>query len=781
MIEIEARSERRIEDRRFLTGQGRFCDDVSAAGLVHAVFVRSQVAHARLVSVDCADARTMPGVLAVYADEDVRLWNLGALPCVMRPEPRPGGRLALPPRWPLARERVRHVGEAVAMVVAQTLEQAMDAAERVAVELEDLPSVVDATRAGLPDQPQLHSQAPGNVAIEWEQGDAAEVERILAQAPHSVRLSVANNRLACCPLETRGAVGLFDRRERRLTLFTGSQGVHNLRGILAETIFKIPQRDLRVVTEDVGGSFGMKMYLYPEQVMVLAAARDLGRPVKWMATRQEGFQSDSQGRDLHSEAELALDGDGRFLALRVESQANLGAYLSSFGPFIPTAGGTRALAGPYRTPRLHVRVSGLFTNTAPVDAYRGAGRPEVAYLLERLVDCAARQLGIDRAELRRRNLITPEEMPFRTANGQTYDSGDFGRNLDGALEAIGWSDFAARRRTARARGTLAGIGVALYVEPCGGGRDQRCELRFAPDGSTTVLIGSQSTGMGHETAYAQIASAWLGTPLDKIRVVQGDSDLVSFGRGTSGSRSLPIGGNALLGALQRAVEKGRALAAFLMQSDPARVEFSAGCFRVAAADRTMSWAETIAASFEPARLPPGMEPGLDCRFDYVAVPSTYPNGCHACEVEIDEETGHVRIVRFVAVDDFGRVINPLLVEGQVHGGLAQGIGQALMEEVRYEPNGGQLVTGSFVDYALPRAADLPGFELRLNQVPCTTNPLGVKGCGEAGAMGAPPAVMNAVLDALAPAGVSHLQMPATAAKIWAALAAARKTRREEVS
>jgi len=764
---------RRVEDERFLRGQGRYCDDVVLPRLAHAVFVRAPVAHAVVKARDLAAARAMPGVLAVYDDTDVRRWGLGSLPCIMRPEPKAGTRLALPPRWPLARERVRHAGEAVAMVVAETVEQARDAAERVQIDYEVLPAVVDGRLAGEPGQPQLHEAASGNLAVAWEQGDRAAVEAALAGAAHRVRLRVANSRVLCNPLEPRGAVGDWDRRAGRLVLTTGSQGVHILRGTLAEQIFRLPQSAIRVVTDDVGGSFGMKMYLYPEQVMVLAAARELDRPVKWIAERAEGCLTDSQGRDLQSDAELGLDAEGRFLALKVESHANLGAYLSSFGPFIPTAGGTRALAGPYRTPLIFVSVEARFTNTAPTDAYRGAGRPESAFLLESLVDRAALQLGIDRAELRRRNLIASAAMPYRTAIGLTYDSGDFARTLALATERIGWAEAATRRAEARARGRLLGLGLAMYVEPCAGGRDQRAELRLQPDGTMTALMGSQSTGMGHETAYAQIVAQRLGVPLAGVRVVQGDSDLVSFGRGTSGSRSLAIGGNALASAAERVLDKARAIAAHRLEAAVADVEFVAGRFTVAGTDRRMSLAEVVRASFEPRLLPPGMEPGLDARCDYYAEAVTFPNGCHACEVDIDPDTGVTRILRYLVVDDFGHVINPLLVEGQVHGGLAQGIGQALMERAVYEAESGQLLTGSFLDYCLPRADDLPAFEVGRIEVPCTTNPLGVKGCGEAGCMGAPAAIIGAVRDALAPLGVTDIAMPATPLRVWQAIENAR--------
>jgi len=549
------------------------------------------------------------------------------------------------------------------------------------------------------------------------------------------------------------------------------RGSRKLQGY--DDVFRIPREDMRVITPDVGGGFGMKLFTYPEQAAILWAARRLGRPVKWTGDRGEGFLTDSHGRDAESHAEMALDGEGRVLALRVSSVANLGAYLSNYGPFIPTDAGTGMLAGLYTMAAVHVEVKGAFTNTAPVDAYRGAGRPEANYIVERMMDEAARELGLAPEEIRRRNFIPPEAMPYRTAMGLTYDSGDFDRNMTDAMEAADWAGAAARKAEARARGRLRGIGMACYIEACGGGLDERARLRFEEDGGLTVLIGTQSNGQGHETAYAQLAAAKLGIAMDRVTVVQGDTDLIPFGRGTAGSRSLPVGGAALAKAADRIIDKGRLIAAHLLEAAAADVEFADGAFTVAGTDLRVGIEAVVAAAHDPARRPPEVEGGLDEESDQEPDAPTFPNGCHVAEVEIDMETGILEVVRFTVVDDFGTVLNPMLVAGQVHGGVAQGLGQALMESTVYEPGSGQLLSGSFMDYPMPRAADLPFFDFSMNAVPCKTNPLGVKGAGEAGAIGAPPAVVNAVLDALAPLGVASIDMPLTPQRLWRALSAAR--------
>ncbi len=759
-------AERRKEDDRFLSGRGRYVDDLDLPRQAHGHVVRSPHAHARIHEIGTAAAAAMPGVRAIFTAADLAESGIGPIPCVMRPKNADGSDCATPPRPVLAAETVRMVGDPIAFVVAESPEQARDAADAVAVSYEPLPAVTEAEAALQADAPRLHAAVPGNLCVDWEIGERAAVNEALARAAHRVSIETRNQRLTGCPMEPRAALGSFDAGSGVYTLITGTQGVHLLRKILARDVLKLPARRVRVVTPDVGGAFGVKLWVYPEQVLVLFAARSLGRPVKWVANRGEAMASDHQGRDVVSRATLALDADGRFLALSVENIANLGAYASNFGPFIPTAGGTRALAGPYRTQAIHARVRAAYTNTAPTDAYRGAGRPECVYLLERLIDRAAHALALDPAELRRRNLIPGTSIPYRTPLDQTYDSGDFPAILEKACSASGWHEARLRPAGAKDDAPLRGIGLAFYVDPCGGNRDQWAALRFDAEGSATVLIGSQSTGQGHETAYAQIVAEHLGLPLANVRVFQGDSDLVAHGSGTSGSRSLPIGGNAVLRAAEKAVTRGRAVATALLEAREEDVGFADQRYRVKGTDRTIGFAETVRASFDPALRPKAAELGLDSQAHHMARAVTYSNGCHVCEVEIERDTGIVRIVRYTAVDDFGRIVNPLLVEGQRHGGIAQGIGQALTEHAVYDPASGQLLAGSFMDYTLPRADDLPLFAGHLAVIPCRTNALGVKGCGEAGAIAAPPAVVNAVADALRDHGGQAIDMPATPQTIW---------------
>ncbi len=762
-------SVRRIEDERFVRGLGRYVEDICLAGELRGAVLRSPHAHARLVSIDVQAALRAPGVLGVLSADDFAHDRIGPMPCAgmaLGMIGVDGGSPIMPARYPLARGTVRHVGEPITFVVAETDAMARDAAEMIAVDYAPLDALVSAEAAGMAGAPLLWPEAPRNLCLAWAAGDARQTEAAFAQAAHVARLTTLNSRLIPTPIETRSAIGAFDPGDGRYTLWSQTQGGHLLRRLLAENVFGVQENRIRVITPDVGGSFGMKMYLYPEQALVLWAARRFGRPVKWVAERGESFLADSHGRDQLMTGELALDHEGRMLALRVQTEANMGAFLSTLAPVIPTVGGTRGLTGVYDIPAAHVRVNLRFTNTAPVDAYRGAGRPEAAFLIERLVELAARETGRDPIALRRLNMARIGAAPYRTALGMSIDSGDFVRNLDEAIQAADLSNFTKRRTAARARGRYAGIGLSTYMEPCGGGRDQLAEIRFDPSGSVTVLIGSQSNGQGHETAYAQIVAEGLGLPLDSIRVVQGDTDAVPFGRGTSGSRSLPIGGNALALAANKVRDKARKIAAHLLEAAEADIELEAGRFRVIGTDRAVSFPQVVEAAFEPARLPTGLEPGLHERVHHHQGAVTFPNGCHVCEVEVDGETGHALIVRYTVLDDFGRLINPLLVTGQVHGGVAQGIGQALLEQGVYDSESGQLLTGSLMDYALPRATDLPVFSVAYNEVPCRSNALGVKGCGEAGAIAAPAAVINALVDALAEFGVRHIEMPATPEKLW---------------
>jgi carbon-monoxide dehydrogenase large subunit len=760
---------RRVEDRRFITGSGAYLDDLSLPRQAWAYMLRSPHAHARIRGIDIAAAIGAPGVLAVYTGEDLARDEIGTIPCLSALTNRDGSPCVMPPHPAIARDRVRHVGDTVALVVAESLAAARDAAELVAVDYEPLPAAVDTARALDAGQPLVWDEAPGNLCFDWEVGDGAAVERAMAGARHRITLELVNNRVVVNSMEPRGAVGEYDSGEESYTLWSSTQGSHFVRNLLAEGIFKVPENRIRVVTRDVGGGFGMKLFLYPEHILVLWAAKKLGRPVKWLPDRSDAFMTDTQGRDNITRLELALDDELRFLGLDVEILANMGAYLSNFAPEIPTVSGAVMHSGVYAIPAIHVGVKGVFTNTVPVDAYRGAGRPEAAYAVERLIDYAARRVGVAPQELRRRNFIKPEAMPYLTPLGLNYDSGEFARNMDQALAAADLAGFPARRAAARAHGRYRGVGHAVYIEQSGFPPDEFAELRFDQSGTLTILMGTQSSGQGHQTAYTQLAVERLGVAPDKVRVLQGDTAAVSFGRGTGGSRSLPVGGASLVQAGDKLIAKGRRIAAHLFEAAEADVEFADGVFTVTGTDRQLGIEEVARAAFNPAQQAPGVEPGFDETGHFAPPQPTFPNGCHVCEVEIEPETGHIEILRYLVVDDFGTVINPLLLRGQVQGGVAQGVGQAMLERTVFDPESGQLVTGSFTDYALPRADDLPAIEFAYNVVPCRTNPLGVKGAGEAGAIGAPPALVNAVVDALAELGIEHLDMPLTPERLWAAI------------
>ena len=749
-----------VESERFVAGAGCYTDDVSLVGEAFGVVVRSPHAHAEIVSVDTAAARTMPGVLAVLTGADAEADRLGSLPCLVPVKNRDGSTCALPP-WPVLQgDRVRYVGDPVAFVVAVTLQRARDAAAAVEVEYRDLPAAIAAEDA--PDAPRIWPDAPGNICCDWEDGDREATDRAFAGAAHVVSLKLVNNRLVGNPMEPRSALGSFDRDAGRYALTTSTQGVHLFSALLANAIFGVEPQQVHVTTGDVGGAFGLKAVIYPEQVLVLWAAKRLGRPVRWTADRSEGFISDTHARDHVTEAELALDSEGTFLAVRVSTLANLGAYLALFGPLIPTEACRGMLTGVYDVAAAHVRVRGVFTNTVPVDAYRGAGRPESAYVIERLVDAAAGKLGIPPDEIRRRNFIPPESMPYATALKLTYDSGEFARNMDDALAKSDWRGFETRRASAATRGRLAGRGLAYYLETCAGPLlgSENSEVRLGTDGRVSVFIGTQSSGQGHETAFAQIVSEELGVPFENVRVLEGDSAILPTGGGTAGSRSLMIGGVSLYRAAEDLVAKARILAAERLEVGGDDLTFGEGRFAVPGTDLAIDLLEV-------AETAPG-DAGLTGTGEFTSEAANYPNGCHICEVEIDRETGQVAIVRYTVVDDFGRVVNPLLLAGQVHGGVAQGVGQALLEWARYDESG-QLLAGSFLDYCMPRADDLPDYDVGWNEIPCRTNRMGVKSAGEAGAVGAPPAVINAVVDALSQFGVRHIDMPATPERIWRAM------------
>jgi carbon-monoxide dehydrogenase large subunit len=764
---------RRVEDLRLITGHGRYTDDVSLPNTAHAHVLRSPIAHARLVRIDASHARGMPGVLLILTGEDVVGEGLGDLPCVAVLTNRDGTPRHDTPRPVLAVGKVRHVGQPVALVVAETLNQARDAAEAIEVEYEALPAVVDARAALEPGAPQLFDAIPGNLVFDWDNDlcDFAATDAAFAKVAHVTRLEIVNNRVVANSMEPRNAIGDWDAASGRPVLYTGTQGSHFVRDPLVDVVLKLPQKEkLRVITPpNVGGGFGMKAFVYPEQALVVWAASKLQRPVRWQADRSEGFVSDNQGRDHITTAELALDAGGKFLGLRVAILANIGAYLSPMGPFIPTRS-SDLCCGLYTTPAIAINVKGVCTNTVPVCAYRGAGRPEAAYLIERLVDAAAREMGMSPDAIRRINFVPPTAMPYTTATQVTFDSGEFERVMDLAMEKADWRGFESRRTDSQRRGKLRGIGMATYTERCGGGFPETASIEFKDGGRVELVMGNQEFGTGLVTSYKQLVSDRLGIDADRIEVIMGDTDRSPRGL-TGGSRALPVGGSALHEASQKIIEKGKQIAAHLLEASAVDIEFGDGEFRIVGTDRKADLFAVAEAARDPSRLPPGMEPGLDVTHEQNASGNTFPNGCHIVEVEIDPNSGVVRVDRYTVVDDFGAVINPILLEGQVHGGIVQGLGQALLERTVYEEESGQLLSGSFADYAMPRADDLPFFSFSTHNVPCTANPLGIKGAGEAGAIGAPPAVINAIVDALhrVDPSIRHIDMPATPHRVWEAL------------
>lgn len=766
---------RRIEDQRLLTGQGRYTDDIrlegEAVGYVH----RSPYAHAEIRRIETAAARAAPGVLAIYTADDLSQDDIGDIQCQTPMTGKGGSKLIMPTHPVLARGRVRHVGDPVAFVVAETLAQAKDAAELIEDDYEELPPIIETARALDAGAPQIWDEAPSNLSLDWDLGDAQATEDGLAKAAHVTRLELVNNRLVVNSIEPRVALGDYDAGEGRFTLQTPTQGVYKLLTQLANDIFHLPKDRFRVITADVGGAFGMKNFLYGEQVLVLYAARKLGRPVRWSGERGESFLSDNHGRDHVATAQLGLDEEGRFLALKVSIVANMGAYLSNFGPYIPTECCIKMCSGLYTVPAVYGEVKCVFTNTVPVDAYRGAGRPEAAYVVERLVDLAARELDLDPVELRRRNFVPTAAMPYTSSTGMIFDSGDFGAIMDRALTEIDRAGLDARKAEARNRGRLRGLGLCCYIEACGASGMEQARVRLDTDGGVTVYVGTQNNGQGHETAYSQLLADKLGLPLDLIRVRQGDSDDLPDGGGTGGSRSLLMGSGAITAAADQAIEKARAVAGHMLEAAEADIEFGDGVFSIVGTDRHVTLSEVARATHGAAPLPDDLGGPIDEQARFQDAEITYPNGSHACEVEVDPATGAVRILRYVVVDDFGTLVNPLLAAGQVHGGTVQGIGQALLEHTVYDPDSGQLLSGSFMDYCMPRAADMPMIELTMvEDFPCATNPLGVKGAGEAGSIGSSPAVINAIVDALGPLGVRHIDMPATPERVWRAIRAAQR-------
>lgn len=765
-------SVRRAEDRRFVSGTGQYVDDITMPRMVFAAVVYSPHAHALIRAIDAETARQAPGVLAVLTGADAEADGIGGLPPFFMPSDMggPPGYRTLRPI--LVADRVRCVGDRVAVVIAETLDQARDAADYVAIDYEILPSVTTPDGAAHLDAPRVWDDCEGNRCFTLAFGDTAATDAAFAAADHRVSLHLRNNRLSANTIEPRAALGRYDAAEDSYTLYTSSQNPHGVRQGLAQAVLHVAETSLRVVSPDVGGGFGMKADAYPEDALVLWASRRVGRPVKWVGTRSESLMGDIHGRDQVADAELALDASGRALGLRVRALHGLGGYVAS-AAVAPVTYSMRLLPGVYDIAAVDVQTSAIFTNCSPTGPYRGAGRPEACFILERLMDEAARQLGMDRVEIRRRNLIHVDAMPYTTAAGTTYDSGDFAHMMDGCLELADWEGFSDRQATSQAAGLLRGRAVTCYIESAGI-FNERMGLRFDPEGNVTILAGTHSHGQGHATVFPQLIHEWLGLPYDKIRYIQGDTDKIAIGRGTYAARSSQLASTALNAAAQDAIAKGAVMAAHLLEADVADITFVDGAYKLGSSNRTLDFGDVVRAFFRPVYLPEGVSVGLTTHGSAGAECPNFPNGAHVCEVEVDPETGTVRIDRYAVYDDVGRALNPMICEGQIVGGIAQGIGQALLEEVVYDPESGQLLSGSFSDYGMPRADMMPHILSKLGEIPCTTNPLGVKGVGESGTIGSPPTIVNAVLDALSPYAIHEIQMPLTPMRVWSAIQAAKQ-------
>jgi carbon-monoxide dehydrogenase large subunit len=766
----------RREDQRFLTGNGRYTDDVVMQGQTYAVFLRSPHAHARIKSIDVSQAKDAPGVVAIYTGADVAASKIGGLPCGWLIHSQDGTPMKEPAHAILAHEKVRHVGDAVALVIAESVLQARDACERIEVDYDVLPAVIDIRKAdGAPAS--VHDDVPNNVCYDWGHGSKDAVDAAFKVAAKVSTLEFDNNRLIPNAMEPRAANAVYTSHDDSYTLYVANQNPHVERLLMCAFVLGIPESKMRVIAPDVGGGFGSKIFLYAEETALVWAAKRVKRPIKWTAERSEAFQTDAHGRDHHTKVELAMDAQGNFTAMRVKTIANMGAYLSTFASSVPTILYATLLAGQYKTPAIWAEVKAVFTNTAPVDAYRGAGRPEATYVVERIVETAARDLGRDPADLRRQNFITT--FPYATPVGLTYDTGDYAAHLDRALEMADVKGYAARKAASAAKGLKRGLGYSCYIEACGlapsniagalgarAGLFEAGEVRVHPTGTVTVFTGSHSHGQGHETTFAQVVAGRLGIPVENVEIVHGDTGRVPFGMGTYGSRSLAVGGTAIVKAVDKVIAKGKKIAAHLLEAADTDIVYEGGEFKVAGTDKKVPFGQVALTAYVPHNYPlDKLEPGLNENAFYDPTNFTYPSGSYVCEVEVDPRTGRTRVDRFTAVDDFGNIVNPLIVEGQVHGGLAQGLGQAMLEGCVYDPQSGQLLTGSYQDYAMPRADDLPSFTIGHTVTPCTHNPLGVKGCGEAGAIGSPAAFMNALTDAL---GIRDLPMPATPERVWRA-------------
>ncbi|MGX5801982.1 xanthine dehydrogenase family protein molybdopterin-binding subunit [Bradyrhizobium sp. Arg314] len=768
----------RKEDKRFITGGGRYVDDMVVPGMKHAVFVRSPHAHAQIKKIDVKKAQAMPGVVGVLTGKELKADGIGNLICGWMIHSKDGTPMKMGAWSPLAVDKVRYVGDAVVIVVADTKGQARDAAEAVEITYKELKAVVDATKAIQPGAPQIHAESDNNLIFDWEIGDAKATDAAIKSAVHVTRMKIVNNRLVPNAMEPRAALGHYDKGEDHYTCWTTSQNPHVARLVMSAFYNVAPENKLRVIAPDVGGGFGSKIYIYPEEIVCLWASKKTGVPVKWVADRTESFLSDAHGRDHVSSVEMAFDKDNRITGLKVDTIANLGAYMSLFSSCVPTYLYATLLSGQYNIPAIHANVRTVYTNTAPVDAYRGAGRPEATYLLERTMETAARELGVSPAELRRRNFIT--SFPHQTPVIMNYDAGDYNASLDAAMKAADYAGFTRRKADAAKQGKLRGIGMSCYIEACGiapsaavgslgagVGLWESAEVRVNAVGTIEVLTGSHSHGQGHETTFAQLVTQRFGVPIDSVSIVHGDTDKVQMGMGTYGSRSGAVGMSAVVKALDKVEVKAKKIAAHLLEADEGDIVIENGEVKVAGTDKSLPWFQVALASYTAHNLPAGMEPGLKETAFYDPSNFTFPAGCYICEVEIDPETGTTEIVQFVAADDFGNIINPMIVEGQVHGGIAQGVGQALLEGAYYDGNG-QLLTASYMDYTMPRAGDLPSFKVSTSNTPCPGNPLGIKGCGEAGAIGSPPAVINAITDAL---GVVDIAMPASPSTVWSAIRA----------
>ena len=774
-------SVKRKEDRRFLTGNGNYTDDINRPGQTYAYFLRSQVAHAEIKGVDTSAAETADGVVAVFTGADLAADEVGGLPCGWGLTFQNGDPMVEPAHPALAQGKVRHVGDAIAVVVAETKKQAKAAAQLIEADLNDLPAVVDMKKA-IEGGTLVHDEAAENTCYDWAIGEKADVDAAFDKADHVTAIDIVNNRLIPNAIEPRVALAEYEAAGEDYTLYTTTQNPHVIRLLMGAFVLQIPEHKLRIVAPDVGGGFGSKIFHYAEEAVLTWASAKVGRPIKWTAERSESFMTDAHGRDHVTHAELALDKEGKFLGLRVQTLANMGSYLSTFAPAVPTYLHATLLAGVYTTPLIYANIRAVFTNTVPVDAYRGAGRPEATYLLERIVSKAAREMGIDQVEIRRKNFIPSDAFPYQTPVAMEYDSGDYEATLSAALKAADVDGFAERREAAAKDGKLRGLGYSTYIEACGvapsavagalgarAGLYESAVVRVHPTGSVTVFTGTHSHGQSHETTFAQLISEQLGVGFEAVDVVHGDTSKIQFGMGTYGSRSLAVGGEAILRAANKIVDKGKKIAAHILEASEADIEFADGSYTVTGTDKAMAFGEVALAAYVPHNFPhETLEPGLEESAFYDPLNFTFPGGCHVCEVDVDPDTGVVDVVNFTAIDDVGRVINPMIVEGQVHGGVTQGIGQALLENAVYDENG-QLLSGSYMDYTMPRADDVPSYHVSTEETLCAHNSLGVKGVGEVGAIGSTPAVINAVVDALAEKGVTDVPLPASPQNVWRAL------------